>query len=194
MCTGVEIALIVTTVATVAAAGTEGYVMYEQAGQQKAAAKAEYQFAAYQEEVQRRQLQEDMETTRIQAMEQEGARTAEFRKSKALNSAAILASGLGSSMSFEQGTAPGAEDIVRRDLASLRLTTASTVSRLADQIAVSRTQLGYQKYGSKLGQRMAGIQQAGAAVGTAAKITAAGAGGYGDYQQYKTSQRQNEGV
>jgi hypothetical protein len=183
------VTLIVIGTVAAGAAVAEGYVQYQQADAAKDAAKQEFRFLQYQSRVERRQLAEDMEAERIAAMELEGARLREFRHAKNLNAAAVIASGLGSSASFEQGAMGSADDVVRRDLASLRFSTASTVSRLADQIGVSRTQLGYQRYGMQLAKRDADLAKASAVAGTVGRVAGIAGTTAGNAAATRTSPR-----
>jgi len=113
---------------------------FVQAGQAAAAAESQAAWRNYQIEVQNRQLAEDAELTRIQALEVENQRLAKNRKIMAANEAFLAGSGVGESRSFLQGVMPAEEAGLRRDVAALRLQSATQISRIADQIAVNKAE------------------------------------------------------
>jgi hypothetical protein len=100
---------------------------------QSAMAQSEADWRNYQLEVQNRQLAEDQELTRIQALETENKRLDQ-------NEAFLAGSGVGESRSFLQGVEPQGERALRQDVASLRLQSATQINRIADQIAVNKAE------------------------------------------------------
>jgi len=113
---------------------------FVQAGQAAAAAESQAEWRNYQIEVQNRQLAEDAELTRIQALEVENQRREKSRKLMAANEAFLAGSGVGESRSFLQGVVPTEELGLRQDVAALRLQSATQISRIADQIAVNKAE------------------------------------------------------
>lgn len=107
---------------------------------QAAAAESEAAWRNYQLEIQNRQLAEDAELTRIQALETENKRLEQNRRLRAANEAFLAGSGVGESRSFLQGVEPQAERTLRQDVASLRLQSATQINRIADQIAVNKAE------------------------------------------------------
>lgn len=110
------------------------------ASQQSAAAESEAAFRNYQLDIQNRQLAEDAELTRIQALEVENKRLDQNRRLRAANEAFLAGSGVGESRSFIQGVEPQGERALRSDVASLRLQSATQINRIADQIAVNKAE------------------------------------------------------
>jgi hypothetical protein len=133
MCISATAALIASTVVSVAAAGTSAVM-------QSNAAETESNFRNYQLEIQNRQLADDQELTRLQALETENARRDQSRRLRAANEAYIAGSGVGESRSFLQGVEPQNDAMLRSDVASLRLQSATQISRIADQIAVNKAE------------------------------------------------------
>jgi len=133
MCISATAALIASTAFT-AIGGVTSAVM------QSAAADSEAAWRNYQLEIQNRQLAEDAELTRIQALETENARRDQSRRLRAANEAYIAGSGVGESRSFLQGVEPQNEATLRKDVAALRLQSATQISRIADQIAVNKAE------------------------------------------------------
>jgi hypothetical protein len=113
---------------------------FVQAGQAAAAAESQAEWRNYQIEVQNRQLAEDAELTRIQALEVENQRREKSRKLMAANEAFLAGSGVGESRSFLQGVVPAEEFGLRQDVAALRLQSATQISRIADQIAINKAE------------------------------------------------------
>ena len=113
---------------------------FVQAGQAAAAAESQAAWRNYQLEVQNRQLAEDAELTRIQALEVENQRREKNRRVMAANEAFLAGSGVGESRSFLQGVLPSEETNLRKDVAALRLQSATQISRIADQIAVNKAE------------------------------------------------------
>jgi hypothetical protein len=107
---------------------------------QSAMAQSEADWRNYQLEVQNRQLAEDQELTRIQALETENKRLDQNRRLRAANEAFLAGSGVGESRSFLQGVEPQGERALRQDVASLRLQSATQINRIADQIAVNKAE------------------------------------------------------
>lgn len=101
-------------------------------------AKANAKMQKNQLEEQRKQLNEEREIARLQAMEAENARLEEFRRTRAANLAAIAASGVGENRSFLQGIAPAEEKALGMDLRNIRMGNLVNQNRLASQIRVNR--------------------------------------------------------
>jgi hypothetical protein len=133
MCISATAALIASTAVAAVGAGVS-------AVQQSAAAETESNFRNYQIEIQNRQLKEDAELTRIQALETENARRDQSRRLRAANEAFLAGSGVGESRSFLQGVEPQNDAMLRSDIASLRLQSATQISRIADQISVNKAE------------------------------------------------------
>lgn len=93
--------------------------------------------ASYQRDVQNKQAQEARDTARIQALEQENARTSEFERARSSAMAAIGASGLGDHISFFQGIDNEAQSAYLRDVRNVRLNLVQQQSTIADQVQVN---------------------------------------------------------
>lgn len=102
------------------------------------AAKTNAKMQRYQLDEQKKQLNEEREIARLQAMEAENTRLEEFRRQRAANLAAIAASGVGENRSFLQGIAPAEEKALRLDLRNIRMGNTMAENRLAAQIRVNR--------------------------------------------------------
>jgi len=133
MCISATAALIASTAITAVGGGVSAMM-------QSAAADSEAAWRNYQLEIQNRQLAEDAELTRIQALETENARRDQSRKLRAANEAFLAGSGVGESRSFLQGVEPQNEAMLRQDVAALRLQSATQISRIADQITVNKAE------------------------------------------------------
>ena len=129
------VTLLMAASAAVSAAGAGVAATY-----QSAAAETESNFRNYQIDIQNRQLKDDAELTRIQALETENARRDQSRRLRAANEAFLAGSGVGESRSFLQGVEPQNDAMLRSDIASLRLQSATQISRIADQISVNKAE------------------------------------------------------
>lgn len=124
-------------IASTLISATAGFVG---AAGQAAAAESEAAWRNYQLEVQNRQLAEDAELTRIQAVETENKRLDQNRRLRAANEAFLAGSGVGESRSFLQGVEAQGDKTLRQDVASLRLQSGVAINRIADQIAVNKAE------------------------------------------------------
>jgi len=115
---------------------------FVQAGAQAAAAEGEANWRNYQLEIQNRQLEAEKELTRIQASQAETNRLEEQRRTRARNEAFVAGSGILYNRAFFD-IEKESDKNVRKDIAALRLNEATTVSRIADQIAVNRAESSY---------------------------------------------------
>jgi len=117
---------------------------FVQAGARSAAAEGEANWRNYQIEVQNRQLAAEKELVRIQAMQAETKRLEEQRITAARNEAFVA----GSNILYNRAAfdiQKKSQENVRKDIAALRLNEATTVSRIADQIAVNRAEGQYMR-------------------------------------------------
>jgi hypothetical protein len=85
-----------------------------------------------------RQLAEEREMLRIQAMKQENERLEEHRKLMAQNEAWLGASGLAENMAYEQAVIPANETAMKRDAQTIALNAQARDSRIADQIHINK--------------------------------------------------------
>ena len=142
---------------------------FVQASGQAAAAQSEADWRNYQIEVQNRQLSEDAELTRIQALETENKRLDQNRRLRAANEAFLAGSGVGESRSFLQGVEPQSERFLRQDVASLRLQSGTQINRIADQIAVNKAEGQFARARADMVSSTAFTNAAFSAAGSAAK-------------------------
>jgi hypothetical protein len=171
MCISATAALIASTAISAVGAGVS-------AVQQSAAAESEAAWRNYQLEIQNRQLAEDAELTRIQALETENARRDQSRRLRAANEAYIAGSGVGESRSFLQGVEPQNEAMLRQDVAALRLQSATQISRIADQITVNKAEGQFARARADMASTAAYTNAAFSAAGSIAK-------GYYAYSKFR---------
>jgi hypothetical protein len=171
MCISATAALIASTAISAVGAGVS-------AVQQSAAAESEAAWRNYQLEIQNRQLSEDAELTRIQALETENTRRDQSRKLRAANEAYIAGSGVGESRSFLQGVEPQNQATLRSDIASLRLQSATQINRIADQIAVNKAEGQFARAKADMTATAAYTNAAFSAAGSVAK-------GYYAYSKFR---------
>lgn len=100
-------------------------------------AKANATLEEYRTEQQNKQLAENRELARIEALQAENARLEEFRRQRAANVAAIAGSGVSENRSFLQGIAKAEDKALRLDLKNLRMSATANENRIADQIKVN---------------------------------------------------------
>lgn len=130
MCTGLLIAsALVSTVGS-----------FVQAGAQAAAAQAEADFVAYQADIDNKRLAAEREEADIQANLAEAKRMKDLRSAMAANEAYSASSGAMYNRAVELVGAES-EKALRMDIGNVRFATASTKSRIADQIAVNRAKV-----------------------------------------------------
>lgn len=126
-------------------------------------AKANARNQRFELDLQNKQLSEERELARLQAIETENGRLEEFRRTRAANAAAIAASGVDENRSFLQGIAPAEERALARDLGNIRMGLATQTNRVADQIRVNRASRDIVGFNSR-------AQQFGAAAGFVAAL------------------------
>jgi hypothetical protein len=142
MCTGAELLIGSTLI------GTAGN--FVGAAMTASAAAAENEFRQYQLDIQNKQLEQDQKLAEANAAQVEAQRRQEARRLRATNEAFLAGSGIGTSMSFLEGSDKAADRALRQDVASLRLNLATTTSRIADQIAVNKAQGMFSSFSSRL--------------------------------------------
>jgi hypothetical protein len=127
MCDPITLAVIVSTAAT---AGS-GYMQYQ-------GAKSQAAFTSYQNEIMNQQLRQEARNTEIQQIGEENRRLADARSLAASNRAQLAAYGVDENISFLGGLTPADTRSLRTSIQDIRLSGATSQSRIADQIAVNR--------------------------------------------------------
>lgn len=127
--------------------------------------------AQYQRDIENKQYQEAKDTARIQALDQENAKTEAFNRARSAALAAIGASGLGEQISFFQGIDVNSQQAFLRDVRAVRLNLVQQESTLSDKIAVS-------DYGYQIASFNSGMAKLGA-VADFVKTAASAASFYG---------------
>lgn len=127
MCDPITLAVIVSTAAT---AGS-GYMQYQ-------GAKSQAAFGSYQNEIMNQQLRQEARNAEIQQIGEENRRLADARSLAASNRAQLAAYGVGENISFLGGLTPADTRSLRTSIQDIRLSGATSQSRIADQIAVNR--------------------------------------------------------
>lgn len=118
--------------------------------------------ASLEAKVANEQLKMDMETKKIQAMQDENKRYEEYLRLVAINRVAVATStGGGSSYSYEQGIAPYNKEVVHRDVATINFNRDMEVGRMKYQIAVNKFNAKVAGTSAMIGGLVDGLSQVG---------------------------------
>jgi hypothetical protein len=143
----ISAALIVAGVA-VAAAGVGMYTSIQ-------AANAAKDQAAFEAAIKEKELYNQREASRIEALQTENKRSEEFMRARSAAFASIGASGLGEHISFFNAIDPEAQKAFLRDVRAVRLNLAHKEVSIADQVKVT-------EYGADIAKFNAGLSKIGA--------------------------------
>lgn len=116
------------------------------------AASAQKRQAKYESRVREKQLNNEREMARIEALQRENIRSDEFQRARSSAMAAIGASGLGEHISFFQSIDPEAQKAWLRDVRSIRLNLAAKEVSIADQVNVTEYRKDISVFNASLSQ------------------------------------------
>lgn len=115
-----------------------------------ASANANKANARYEAALKTKELYRQREMTRLQALEEENARRAQFDQSRSAALASIGASGLGEHISFFQSIDPEAQKSFLRDVRRIRLNMLQSDASIADQVKVTEFKKDIDVFNSKM--------------------------------------------